>query len=301
MSASAHDIKAETAEDTTTVDVGGHPIRVRVTGPETGEPVLLIHGIARSLEDWVDSQDLLAETYRVINMDLPGFGLTRKLPEAPGLATFAKAAVGVLDALGETRPVHVMGNSLGGAISMKIAAVHPERVASLTLVASAGFGAKATISPKPMVYGALAGLPVVGKRFRPLATAAGEEINRSVFYDRSLATPERLKHAAKVGRQPDFKATFLGTARGMGTLGRGMSPVWRRELIAQMVARRIPTLVVWGDTDNILPSSQYQDAVAALPHAQTHYFAKTGHMPQVERATEFTALATEFITAATDS
>ena len=284
-----------TATDTTYVDVDGHQVRVRRSGPESAEPVLLLHGIGRSLEDWQPTQDLLARDHRVISVDLPGFGLTRRMKGAPGLSGFARSVVAVLDALGEHRPVHVMGNSLGGAVAMTLAAEHPDRVASLVRANSAGFGREVNVALMPMAYNALSVLPVVGGRFRRKARDAGIQSIRDLFHDPSHVTDDMLRHAGKVSGQPDFLLTFLSTAVALGVPVLGTYPWWRRALIAKIAAAEIPTMVVWGDADTVLPSAHLEAAVAALPHASSHLFADTGHMPQIERAEEFAELASRFV------
>lgn len=284
-----------TATDTTTLAVEGRPIRVRISGPEDGTPVLLLHGIARSLEDWQASHDLLAANHRVISADLPGFGFTRRQRERPGLAAFARAMAQLLEAAGVDRPAHVMGNSLGGGVAMTLAVDHPGAVASLVLVDSIGFGREVNISPLPIVYATASGLPMIGKRFVPLARAASIKIAQDQFFDPSYATPEMLKHYGRVGRQPDFRGTFLGTALTLGIPSVGVFPGWRRELLAKVRESDIPTLVVWGEADTVLPVHHLDAARRAFPDAQTHLFAETGHMPQIEKAAEFVALAREFI------
>lgn len=285
-----------TATDTTTLAVAGRPVRVRISGPEDGTPVLLLHGIARSLEDWHQGHDLLAARgHRVISADTPGFGFTRAQRGRPGLATFSDAMAGLLDAADVTGPAHVMGNSLGGGIAMTLCVEHPGRVASLVLVDSVGFGSEANISPLPMLYATAAGLPVVGKRFLPLARAASIKIAQDQFFDPSFATPESMRHYAKVGRQPDFRRTFFGTAATLGVPMVGVFPGWRRALLARVAEADIPTLVVWGDADTVLPPHHLEAAKRAFPDAQTHLFRDTGHMPQIEKAAEFAALAGDFI------
>ncbi|POX40518.1 alpha/beta hydrolase [Streptomyces sp. Ru73] len=284
------------APDATYADVAGHPVRVRISGPADGPPVVLLHGIARSLEDWQLTHDLLAARgYRVISTDLPGFGLTRRMAGRAGLASFARAVVGVLDALGERRPVHLMGNSLGGAVAMTVAAEHPGRVATLVLANSAGFGREANLSLRPMAYAVLAALPGVGRRFRARARDAGVQVNRDLFHDPRHATEEMIRHAGEVGRQPDFRATFAATLLRLGVPALGSYPGWRRALLARTAAARVPTLVVWGDADTVLPVKHFHAAVAALPHARSHLFPATGHMPQIERAAEFAELAAGFL------
>ena len=284
-----------TAPDTTYVEVAGHPVRVREAGPPEAAPVVLIHGIGRSLEDWQPTQDLLSQDHRVISLDLPGFGLTRRIKGHWGLEGFARAVVALLDTLGEQRPVHVMGNSLGGAVAMTLAANHPDRVASLLLVNSAGFGREANVSFRPMLYGALASVPVVGRRFRGLAREHGIQSLRDVFFDPAHLTDEMIRHAGELNRQPDFRLTFVATAARLGLPVLGTYPWWRRALLSRLAASELPTMVVWGDADAVLPAAHFHAAVAALPNADSHLFPDTGHMPQIERAEEFAGLATEFV------
>ena len=284
------------AEDTSELEVGGVPLRVRISGPADGVPVLLIHGIARSLEDWTEAQDLLAARgHRVISTDLPGFGYSRRGKERPGLPAFGRAMAGLLDAVGVTQPAHVMGNSLGGGVSMTLAVDHPGRVASLTLVNSIGFGSDQHVSLAPMVYAALAGLPGLESTFRPRARASGIQLMQNNFFDPAFATPERLREAGRLARQPDYQSTFIGTAATLGAPIVGVRAGWRRRLLARVQASGVPVLVVWGDADKILPPSHYAAARAAFPDAQGHLFADTGHMPQIEKAAEFVELAADFV------
>lgn len=283
------------AVDATEVVVNGVAVRVRISGPADGAPVLLIHGIARSLEDWSESHDLLAATHRVISTDLPGFGYSRKGRERPSLPAFGRAMAGLLDALDITEPAHVMGNSLGGGVAMTLAVDFPDKVASITLVNSIGFGSEVNISPLPMTFGALAALPGLKDYFGPKARAAGAQTIRDLFYDTTLATPAQFKHAGLLAKQRDFRATFLGTAATLGAPVVGVRPGWRRELLAKVAASGVPVLVVWGDDDKILPPHHLEAAAAALPKARTHLFVDAGHMPQVEKAEEFSALAGAFV------
>jgi pimeloyl-ACP methyl ester carboxylesterase len=288
-------VTAGQSEDTTYVDVDGHPVRVRQSGPSDGVPVVLLHGIGRSLEDWNPAQDLLAGTHRVINLDLPGFGLTRRMKGHWGLEGFARAVVALLDTLEERRPVHVMGNSLGGAVAMTLAANHPDRVAGLLLVNSAGFGREANVSLLPMAYGALSSLPLVGRRFRSLARNTGIQAMRDVFFDPSLLTDEMIRHAGELNRQPDFRVTFVATAAQLGLPVVGTYPWWRRSLLTRLEQADVPTMVLWGDADSVLPASHFHAAVDALPNADSHLFPDTGHMPQLERPEEFAELAAAFV------
>jgi pimeloyl-ACP methyl ester carboxylesterase len=109
----------------TFVEVDGRRVRVRVEGDAANPPVLLLHGIGRSMEDWALQFHRLAAAHRVIAIDVPGFGFSER-PFGPiNLPTFARGVLGAVDVLGETRPLNIVGNSLGGAIALQTLALRP--------------------------------------------------------------------------------------------------------------------------------------------------------------------------------
>ncbi|MER5362298.1 alpha/beta fold hydrolase [Streptomyces sp. NPDC002785] len=118
------------------IDVAGRAVRYTAAG--SGPAVLLLHGLDRSLGNWAPLQAVLPD-HRLIAIDVPGFGRSQPLPDCR-LASLAGHVERVLDRLGLTSAVHVVGNSLGGAIAMQLAAHAPARVSSLALLNSAGFG-----------------------------------------------------------------------------------------------------------------------------------------------------------------
>ncbi|EFG10438.1 hydrolase [Streptomyces clavuligerus] len=165
--------------ETASVDVDGHPVRYRATG--TGPPVVLLHGLGRSLEDWEPLRTALP-AHRLLALDLPGFGWSPAPPE-PGLGTMAEHVAGCLDRLGITAPVHLVGNSLGGAVAMRLAVRHPARVASLALAAGAGFGREVTWALRVL------DLPLLW-RFLPRPDRRGvRTAERSLYADRARAAP----------------------------------------------------------------------------------------------------------------
>ena len=271
---------------TATAEVDGLRLRYRDGG--SGEPVLLLHGIGRSLEDWTEQHDRLSDRYRVISLDLPGFGYSDRLPGSTTLTGLAAALPRFLDAVGVAGPVHVVGHSLGGAVAMRLAADRPERARSLVLANSAGFGKEVTFALR-----VLAVRPLGALLLRPSRTGA-TRTTQAIFRDRSFATAERIEHAFALSGRPAHSRTLLEVARELGGF-RGVHEPWRTALLADLTAHDIPTLVVWGDRDLILPAAHLEAARAALPQAETHLFPATGHMPQIERADAFAELAGAFL------
>lgn len=271
------------------VEVHGVRIRARVSGDPGAPTVVLLHGIARSLEDWAPQHERLDDDYRVVSVDLPGFGLSDPLPGPPSLDGLAAGVEDTLAVLGVERPVHLMGNSLGGAVAMRMMCREPEIARSLTLVASAGFGREVTMTLRILA------IPGLGRQLmRRFDRRASTRVERSLFVDRSLVTDERVEFGLRVAARPSYAAHFLTTAKSLGGF-RGVHPRWRTDLLARVAELDPPTLVVWGEKDLILPAAHLEAARTALPHAEFHLFPRTGHMPQIERADEFASLARDFL------
>jgi pimeloyl-ACP methyl ester carboxylesterase len=271
------------------IEVDGRRTRVRVDGDPDNPPVLLVHGIGRSMEDWAPQYERLAQSYRTISLDVPGFGFSERPREAITLAALARSVADTLDVLGETRPVHVVGNSLGGAIAQQLLAEQPERVASLALINSAGFGSEVTLLLRMLT------MPVLGA----LSTRRPTRMNavvfeRSIHADKAVATKERIDHAFAVGSQPGAGAVMREAALALGT-PRGVKPEWRRELAAAVTRTPRPTLIMWGTRDRILPAHHIDEAMRVYPHAEVHLLNGVGHMPQIECPKRFADLVLPFL------
>jgi len=280
----------------TYVEVSGARIRYHATGPDDGPPIVLLHGIGRSLEDWQLQHSRLPADHRVISLDLPGFGLSQRFSSITSLESLAGAVWQILGALGVTGPVHLMGNSLGGAVAMRMTVDDPARVRTLTLVNSAGFGRTVTAALRILALPGL-GRPLLRRMADPRIARRTE---RSIFFDGTLVTPERIETAVKIARQPDFAQVYLEAARALGGL-RGVAPKWRRELLPRVARLGKPTLLMWGARDLILPSAHLEAARLAFPQARTHLFPDTGHMPQIERPDEFAEVVRPLLVADADA
>lgn len=250
---------------------------------------MALHGLGGYLEEWAESQAALAEHFAVHAPDLPGFGLSEPLDE-PDLPEIARHVLATLDALDVAEPVHLVGNSLGGAIAMQIAVEAPRRVATAVLADSAGFGRQVNPGMR------LLGVPGLGPTLLRVPGKRRARVQlRAQFHDPAFATEERIALKIAHADRDGAADAFLAVAHQLGSW-RGVRHGWRRRLIREFAQLRIPTMLMWGTHDRILPATQLVAAARALPHARTHLFPETGHMPQVERTEEFTALVREFIT-----
>jgi pimeloyl-ACP methyl ester carboxylesterase len=270
---------------TSQVTVRGRRVRYRVDG--SGTPVVLLHGLGRSLEDWTEQHELLRGRYRVHSLDLPGYGWSEPLDEPYSLPALARFVADFLDAVEITEPAHLVGNSLGGAVAMQVAVHAPDRVASLVLVNSAGFGREVTIALRVLAIRPLSRLLLRPSRYR------ARRVERALFHDPAFVTEVRVEQTYALGQRPHAAKVLLETIRSLGTI-RGVRLQWRQTLLRAVADLDIPTLVVWGDRDLIVPAAHLDAARASLASAQFHLFADTGHMPQIERAEAFSQLVGNF-------
>ncbi len=274
------------SEGTGVIDVDGTRIRYRVTGQ--GSPVLMLHGIGQSLEDWNDQHERLSIDHTVYSLDLPGFAYSDRVPGKASLARLAGVLPRFLDLVGVAGPLPVIGNSLGGAVAMTFAAAHPERVSALVLVDSAGFGTEVTI-----VLRLLAIKPVGAVLMRPSRKNAARTVD-GIFYNKEFVTEERIDHKMALSSRPAHARTLLDLVQELGTF-RGIREPWRTRLLAEVSTLDIPVLIMWGDHDFVLPTTHLDAAARALPAARTHLFRQAGHMPQIERPDEFAAVVRDFL------
>lgn len=263
------------------VEVEG--LRLRYVRKGQGPPVLLLHGFASSLFTWKDVLPELAKSHDVIALDLPGHGGS-DIPAALTPELFARVVPAALDALRVPR-VSLVGNSLGGALSIAVAARAPARVDRLVLIDSAGFNFEA--SARPAILRALTLLP--GARLlehsprRRWMVASGL---RQVFHDDSLVTQDRIdEYVVPVLRKRAVRAfqELLGARETLGFPG----------IVGEV---QQPVLVVWGREDAWIPVSDAERFRATLPHATKVVLDGCGHLPQEERPQETAQLISRFLT-----
>ena len=293
------------------VPVRGGRVFVRATpwsgpvdGPAEGAPrerALYVHGLGGASTNWTDLAALLAVRFDGWAVDLPGFG--RSQPPPRGRYSIRGHAATVVDVLehvaglpgeGQGRPVHLLGNSLGGLVSLIVAARRPDLVASLTLVSPAMpvYRVPPAFS-RLLLLLLLPGVPSLAER-RLAGITAEQHVRAMVqmcFGDPSRVPPERLEQAVQEMRerseQPWADRALTRSMRGLITsyLRFGSANAWRmaREL-------RLPTLVLWGDRDRFVDPALAPRLAATIPGARLQLFEGIGHVAMLE-APEPTARA----------
>ena len=263
----------------------------RISYPTAGEgPVLLlVHGIASDSEAWRASLPLLARRARVIAPDLPGHGASAKAPGDYSLGSLASSLRDLLVKLGHERAT-LVGHSLGGGVAMQFAYMFAERTERLVLVSSGGLGRDLN----PLLRAAA--LPgseyVIAATIGPI-TALGRAGAALVRRLGLRFTPD----LGEVGRgfatlaDRDGRAAFLDTLRSVVNFsGQRVDASDRLYLAAAM-----PTLLVWGERDPIIPLGHGHRAQERMPESRLATFADSGHFPQIDDPHRFAATVLEFL------
>jgi pimeloyl-ACP methyl ester carboxylesterase len=269
-------------------------VRARIVEEGAGEPVLLVHGLAGWIENWAFTMPALAAAgFRAIACDLPGFGQTERSPRARYFDAddpyYVRFLAEVCDTL-RIEPAHLVGHSLGGAIASCAAVCTPGRFRSLTLVAPAGYGRRVSLTFR------LSSLPVAGIVARLAPTAFVRDTVAACFSDPASAPPWVYEHAARYARA----GGALEFTRVMGQTVTLQGPREEIRLAWDDRVRRIalPTLVIWGRQDRVLPVTDLEDVRERLPGARVVLIEGAGHLVQLERPREFNEALISFLRAA---
>ena len=256
-------------------------------GPDGGEPGLFVHGLGGSATNWTDLMGELAGVVDAEAVDLPGFGFSP--PPADGRYTVgahARAVIAHLERRGRG-PVHLFGNSLGGAVSTRVAADRPDLVRTLTLVSPALPSLRPTKGSDPRLpLLLLPGLSSIA--VRRLAAQTPEQRARGVlqlcFGDPSQIPPQRLAEAAEEVRRRNALAhtqdAFTLSLRGLIGSYLGGS---NRSLWAKAARVKAPTLLVWGDRDRLVDVALAPRAARTYPDVRLLVLPGVGHVAQMER------------------
>ena len=278
--------------DKRVVRLHGHRLSYWASGPEPSDdrPVLvLVHGIAGSASTWRDVLPALGRHFTVIAPDLLGHGASDKPRHDYSLGAYANLLRDLMVALGIERAT-IVGHSLGGGIGMQLAYQHPLRCERLVLVASGGLGPEVSWMLRALsLPGVEYLMPVI---FPAVARTAGAAIGRRL-YRLGLRAPlfaqEWDAYAALT--EPENRHPFVRTLRSVIDVnGQAVSAHDRLYLSA-----RLPTLIVWGGRDHIIPADHAAAAHEAIPGSRLVIFEGAGHFPHVEEPAAFVDAVVEFV------
>ena len=253
----------DTGPEPETMDAGGTRIRYLEMGEADGPPILFIHGYGGDLNNWMFNQEALSANHRTFAIDLPGHGGSTKDVGDGTLDTFTSAVIAFMDAKG-IDTVHLVGHSMGGATSLALALDAANRVASATLIAPGGLGPEINMD---YIDGFIS--QTRAKKLRGVLEL--------LVADPEAITTEMVDDVIKFKRVD-------GVGPALETLRDGLMPGGVQGSLRERLSElAVPTQVIWGREDKILPVIHAD----GLPADMTvTLYGDTGHMPHMEKASE---------------
>lgn len=262
------------------VQAGGMRLHIAESGPADAAPVVLVHGFGSSLHTWDAWTQLLEHSYHVVRLDVAGFGLSGPDPARDySEAADTRRLLALLDQLG-LRPVILVGHSMGGRLAWNFAAAHPQRVAGLVLLAPDGFAfpdAQGEFTFRVPWYAGLLRYTLPGWLLRKALEPA--------YFER-----QRLDEAT-VNRYRDL---LLAPGVRQALLDR-MAQTRNSDPLPRLHSLTLPTLLLWGEQDALIPLRNAQDFVHAIPHAQLVVLEQLGHVPHEEQPQRSVQPVLEFL------
>jgi pimeloyl-ACP methyl ester carboxylesterase len=270
------------------IEIHGHRVGYRIAG--SGPVIVLIHGMAGSSATWLSVMPALAEHFTVVAPDLVGHGESEKPRGDYSLGAFASGVRDLLLALGLERAT-LVGQSLGGGVAMQFAYQFPERCERLVLVSSGGLGEEVNLLLRLL---ALPGAELV----LPLACTnwvhdAGVKVADWLAHIGLHVDPHVAEIWQSYGSLADAqtRTAFVHTLRSViDVSGQRVSAADRLYLAAD-----VPTLIIWGDHDTIIPVDQGRATHEAIPASRLEIFEGAGHFPHSEQPDRFCTVLTEFM------
>jgi pimeloyl-ACP methyl ester carboxylesterase len=251
-----------------------------------GEPVLFVHGLAGCWRNWLENVPWFGREYRAIALDLPGFGDSPKPSWDISMAAYGRLLHDFCERLGIDRVAALVGNSMGGFVATEAVIQRPERFDRLVLVSAAGVSfAEAKDRPaRALARSIEAGAPfLTGDRDLFLRRPWGRKLAFGrVFRNPNKLRPELLLEQTRPGLSAPGFADAMTAIVGYDT----------RERLTEI---EVPTLVVWGLNDKIVPVEAALRYHRLIPHSRLEIFERTGHLPQLERPNRFNPLVRQFI------
>jgi pimeloyl-ACP methyl ester carboxylesterase len=252
-----------------------------------GDPVLAIHGLGGNWRVWLENLPALARRHRVIAVDLPGFGGSSPAGEGIAIHGYSRLLVGLLEQLALQQTV-VIGSSLGGWIAADLALRAPARVRALVLVDAGGVVPTACERRKALaIMQGAALLAPYAPRFRTLV--ASRRHLRSLALRYTFARPREVAAdlvymALPSEPDPGFQAALYAAKRS-----------WSEAWCDGLTEIACPTLIVWGDSDSLLPIRHAREYARRIVGSRLYVISEAGHLPMLERPREFNRVVLDFL------
>ena len=276
------------------IDWREHLRRVDLPGAEQvnyvdmgeGEPIIFVHGIAGCWRNWLENIPYFARSNRVIALDLPGFGESPMPSWDVSMANYGRMLHDLCERLGLDRVAALVGNSMGGFIATEAVIDEPERFDRLVLISAAGISFAEWQGRPVNAAGRIvkAATPFLsGDRRAYLTRPRG----RMFAFGQLFRNPNRLRPELLTEQvRPGLQAPGFSDA---------LAAIWGYDTRERLPEIEIPTLVVWGLNDRIVPVEAALGYQRLIPKSRLEIFERTGHLPMLERPRRFNPLVDEFI------
>jgi pimeloyl-ACP methyl ester carboxylesterase len=268
------------------LEIGGRRVNVIELG--SGPPLVFVHGLSGSWQNWLEQLPVFARDHRVVAFDLPGFGASEMPDWQISISGYGRWLDALYDALGIDAAA-VVGNSMGGFISAELAIAYPARVERMVLVSAAGLTVEHQRHDRT--------LAVLRTLDRRLAAYAGWLGTRS----ETLARRPRARRMifGLVAHRPDLLPGPLVAEQIRGSGKAGFVPALDA-LTSYPIRDRLPeiacpTLIVWGTGDWLVPVRDADEFARLIPNARKVVWPQTGHMAMLERPAAFNRLLAAFL------
>lgn len=251
-----------------------------------GEPIIFVHGIAGCWRNWLENLPYFGRTHRAIALDLPGFGDSPMPSWEISMANYGRLIHDFCERLGIEQVAALVGNSMGGFISTEAVIEEPERFERLVLISAAGisfaewegktFDATARIVK--------AAVPFFGGDRQIFWTRPR---GRKLAFGRLFRNPNKLR--------PELLAEQVRPGLQAPGFSDALTKIWGYDTRERLPEIEIPTMVVWGLNDQIVPVEGALGYHRLIPHSRLEIFERTGHLPMLERPQRFNPLLEGFI------
>jgi pimeloyl-ACP methyl ester carboxylesterase len=260
-------------------------VRLHYQEKGNGLPLVLLHGYTASTYVWKEVFEPLAQRYRVIAVDMKGFGFSGKPDGDYTRRTQSELVVKLLDYLKIDRAI-LCGNSMGGEVSLNAARYHPQRVSALILVDSQGV----TVNDGASVAPGVAGWPIVGPLLTAVALTSDSLVRDGLklnYFDDSKVTDEAVAaYYRPLKTRGGQRAAFLARQQAS-----------QRSIEPEVGKIQQPALIVWGAQDEVIPVEAGRKLNSLIAGSRLVVFDRCGHVPQSEMTDRFLSEVTGFITA----
>ena len=276
------------------IDWREHLHRVDLPGAEgvnyveigEGEPILFVHGIAGCWRNFLENLPYFGRSYRAIALDLPGFGDSPMPSWEITMANYGRLIHDFCERLGIERVAALVGNSMGGFIATEAVIEEPQRFERLVLISAAGVSFAEwqgrTFDAAARIF--RAAIPMLsGDRRVYWTTPRG----RMLAFGRLLRNPNKLR--------PELLAEQVRPGLQAPGFPDALTAIWGYDTRERLPEIEIPTMVVWGLNDQIVPVEGALGYHRLIPRSRLEIFERTGHLPQLERPGRFNPLLEEFI------